>query len=75
LVPFLTLALVSCKKDRTCTCVSDIAGSSADVVVYTKARKSDARAACLSTKYTNTIIGYSMGNPIYGSETITCTLK
>ena len=56
-------SLASCKKDRTCTCTTTGGGSS--VVVYTKAKKSDARAACLSTTYTST----------YGSYVKTCTLK
>jgi hypothetical protein len=52
-------SLASCKKDRTCTCTSSYGGSS--VVTYTKAKKGDARAACLSTTST----GYST----------TCTLN
>jgi hypothetical protein len=56
-------SLASCKKDRTCTCTS--AGGGSSVTTYTKAKKGDARAACMSTTST------------YGSTsyTTTCTLK
>jgi hypothetical protein len=53
-------SLASCKKDRTCTCTDSYSGT-ASVVTYTKAKKSDARAACLSVTY------------VGGSRT--CTLK
>lgn len=47
-------SLASCKKDRTCTCTSDVAGSTAQTVTYLDAKKGDARAACLSSKSTYT---------------------
>jgi hypothetical protein len=55
-------SLASCKKDRTCTC-TDAGGTT--VVTYTKAKKGDARAACLSSTST------------YGSTSYStvCTLK
>jgi hypothetical protein len=55
-------SLASCKKDRTCTCTS---GGYSSVTTYTKAKKGDARAACLS--YTVTDVGYSY--------VVTCELK
>jgi hypothetical protein len=55
-------SLASCKKDRTCTCTS--AGYSS-VTTFTKAKKGDARAACLS--YTATSGSYSYA--------VTCELK
>ncbi|HEX8516098.1 MAG TPA: hypothetical protein VF868_07850 [Bacteroidia bacterium] len=57
-------SLASCKKDRVCTCTST-GSSTASVKTYTKAKKSDARAACLSTTQTST----------YGSYVQTCELK
>ena len=45
-------SFASCKKDHTCTCQSDTPGSTANVVTYTKCKKGDARAACLSSKST-----------------------
>lgn len=56
-------SFTSCKKDRTCTCVSSTGTSS--VVTYTKSAKRDARSQCLS--YTAT-----SGSATY---TNTCTLK
>lgn len=60
-------SLASCKKDRVCTCTSTgfSGSSSTSVKTYTKAKKSDARAACVST--TATYGGYT--------ETTTCTLN
>jgi hypothetical protein len=62
-------SLASCKKDHTCTCVttSTIPGSisTTDVKTYTKSKKEDARAACVSTSVT--YLGYTTTN--------TCTLK
>ena len=62
-VAVAAFSFTSCKKDRTCTCVSSTGTSS--VITYTKARKGDARSQCLSSTYTagNTTI------------TETCTLK
>lgn len=66
-------SFASCKKDRTCTCVSTstIPGStsSTDVKTYTDAKKADARAACLSTSGT-----YDFGGTSY-VWTSTCELK
>lgn len=52
-------SLASCKKDRVCTCTSTTTSGSysstdVDVVTYTKAKKGDARAACLSSTQTGT---------------------
>ncbi len=58
-------SFASCKKDRTCTCQTDTPGSTANVVTYTKAKKSQAEAACLSSKQTYNGI----------TVTTTCTLK
>lgn len=66
-VAFVAISFASCKKDRVCTCTS---GSTADKITYTKARKSDARAACLSYKTDDV-------NPITGATTtteVTCNL-
>ena len=61
----------SCKKDRTCTCTTTYGGvaGTADVVTYTKARKGDARAACLSSSGTDT----NGGTTVAWSQA--CTLK
>lgn len=49
-------SFASCKKDRTCTCTttSDFPGSttSTDIKTFNDAKKADARAACVSSKYT-----------------------
>ncbi len=51
------ISFASCKKDRVCTCTSTSnapgSGSSTKVVTYTKAKKGDARANCLSSTYTS----------------------
>ncbi|MES2285589.1 MAG: hypothetical protein V4547_07865 [Bacteroidota bacterium] len=66
-------SFASCKKDRTCTCVttSTVPGSTAstDVRTYTEAKKADARAACLSTSST-----FEFGGASY-VYTSTCELK
>ncbi len=62
-------SFASCKKERTCTCTSDVAGSTANVTTFTDARKGDARAACLSTKQTYTVGTTST------VVTTTCTLN
>ncbi len=63
------ISFASCKKDHVCTCTQTSnapgGGSSTYVVTYTKAKKGDARAACLS--YTETSGTYI--------ETTTCTLN
>jgi hypothetical protein len=60
-------SLASCKKDRVCTCTTSGGGTS--VKTYTKAKKADARAACMSTTATGTY-----GGVTYVSTT-TCTLN
>lgn len=71
-------SLASCKKDRVCTCTSTttstgggttIVTSDASQVTYTKAKKGDARSACLSYTTTNT--------STYGTSTTTadCSIK
>lgn len=50
-VAVIAASLVSCKKDRTCTCSSTVNGVStgaATVTTYTKATKGAARANCMS---------------------------
>ena len=63
-------SLASCKKDHTCTCTStsDAPGSTSSTQVYTvvKAKKSDAKKACITSKTTNSA-GYTTTN--------TCELK
>ncbi|MDF2436862.1 MAG: hypothetical protein K0Q95_1238 [Bacteroidota bacterium] len=49
-------SLASCKKDRVCTCTS---GGTAYTKTFTKAKKADARAACLSTTSASTTGGTS----------------
>jgi hypothetical protein len=57
-------SFASCKKDHTCTCVSNPGGGTT-TVTYTASKKGDARAACLSSSSTNN-----------GTTTTeTCTLK
>ena len=67
------LAMASCKKDRTCTCVSksDAPGfvSSTDVTTYKKAKKKDIDEDCVSWEYKTTV---PAGNPYYYGED--CTL-
>jgi hypothetical protein len=67
-VAFVAVSFASCKKDRVCTCTS---GGTADKVTYLKARKSDARAACLSykTEYVNSFTGATI------TEEVTCNLN
>ena len=63
-------SFASCKKDRTCTCTETYNGASvpggSQTITIEKAKKGDARAACLSTKETD-----SSG----GVTERTCTLK
>jgi hypothetical protein len=64
-------SFASCKKDRVCSCTSvdtftgGGSATSATVTTYTKAKKGDARAACLSS--TTTYVG--------GTNTTTCSIK
>ncbi len=66
----VAISFASCKKDRTCTCKSS-AGTEVSKITYTKARKGDARAACLSykTDYTNPLTGGTT------TEEVTCELN
>ncbi|MFL5763975.1 MAG: hypothetical protein ACJ77K_08550 [Bacteroidia bacterium] len=53
-------SFASCKKDHTCTCTDTTTGggassSSSSTITYTKARKGDARAACLSSTSSETV--------------------
>jgi hypothetical protein len=62
-------SFTSCKKDRTCTCVTTNSNGGAaytGIVTYTKAKKGDARSQCLSS--TTLLINGS-------TNTTTCTLK
>ncbi len=46
------ISFASCKKDRVCTCTqteSSVPGSYTTITTFTKAKKGDARAACLSS--------------------------
>ena len=69
-------SFASCKKDRTCTCTSTtngVAHTTPNVTVYTKARKTDARANCLSGTSTDT---YNNGNTTVTNTLVwTCELK
>jgi hypothetical protein len=61
-------SLASCKKDRTCTCVSSNSdGSPGDTYIVTikDAKKSDSKKACINQTYTEP------GN----TTTVTCTVK
>ncbi len=60
-------SLASCKKDYTCTCTTSAAGftGTPQVTTYPKAKKSAARANCLSSTETQ-------GGVVY---TTTCELK
>jgi hypothetical protein len=51
-------SLASCKKDRTCTCTG--ASGYSSVTTYTKAKKADARAACLSYTVTDGTYSYAV---------------
>lgn len=57
-VAALAISFASCKKDHTCTCTTVTTftgGSTTGTSTWTilKAKKGDARAACLSTKSTD----------------------
>ncbi len=64
---FVAITFASCKKDRTCSCISDQAGATANKVTYLKARKGDARANCLNSSYEST--------SFIGTTTTTKTVK
>lgn len=82
-------SFASCKKDRTCSCTMNVNtvrtgyGASTDnfSFVYTKtiqkSSKGDARANCLSTKYTDVTSGGSGSFAYTDTETTeeTCSLK
>lgn len=48
-------SFVSCKKDRTCTCTTTVAGvaGTPDVTTWSKSRKSNAELMCMSYTETN----------------------
>ncbi|MGZ3864060.1 MAG: hypothetical protein ACXVPN_13200 [Bacteroidia bacterium] len=66
------LSMVSCKKDRTCTCVSSTNGgpSSTTTTVVKKATKN----AALGGDCASTTDSYTSGGTSY-VQTTTCTLK
>ena len=72
-VAFLAISFASCKKDHTCTCTSSstVPGSTSSTTEYTivKAKKGDAKRACVKT--TN---DYTFGGSTYTS-THDCKLK
>ena len=72
-IVFAGLAFASCKKDRTCSCTSSstVPGSTSSTTEYTivKAKKGDAKRACVKT--TN---DYTVGGTTYTS-TQDCKLK
>ena len=63
-IAFLALSLASCKKDYTCSCttLSTEPGSTTTVseVTFVKARKADAKRACVKETYTEG--GYTTTN-------------
>ena len=68
-VAFVEVSFASCKKDRVCSCKSDVAGATENKVTYTKAKKGDARAACLSNTQDWTV------GTTTTKVTTTCTLN
>jgi len=74
LVAVLSLAMASCRKDRTCTCTdsSDAPGSSSSTYVqtYGSSKKKDAKDQCVSYSYKETTAG---ADPY--TYTTTCELK
>ena len=49
IITLITISIVSCKKDRTCTC-TDATGS--EVRKYTKVTKAQAKADCQTVQHT-----------------------
>ena len=67
----VVLSLVSCKKDRVCTCTTAAStGNIVDKTTYYKAKKKDARQRCIGSQ-TETTAG---GQTSTGNKT-TCELK
>ncbi len=72
-IALIALSLASCKKERTCTCVTtdndpaSAGASSTKTIVYKKITKANAKAACMSIDITPD------GQPY--TETRKCTLK
>jgi hypothetical protein len=65
-------SLASCKKDRTCTCVTTTSGGTmTEVTTLYKATKGDAREECIGHQ---TVTTTSPGGTTTGDKT-TCTLK
>ena len=68
-----TFSVVSCKKDRVCTCVvtsdAPLSTNTTEVTTYTKARKGDAKAACVSYSFPFTFLCTTY------TSTHTCSLK
>jgi hypothetical protein len=56
-IAFLALSFASCKKDYTCSCsnTSTVVGSTTTTteVTFVKARKADAKRACVKQTYTD----------------------
>ena len=69
------MSLASCKKDRICSCVTvETSGSTtttdpAEEITYTKSKKSEARAACLSSSQTE------VNGSVTTTIVTTCELK
>jgi hypothetical protein len=74
LVAVLSLAMASCRKDRTCTCTdtSDEPGYSSSTYVrtYGSSKKKDVKDQCVSYSYKETTAG---ADPY--TYTTTCELK
>lgn len=70
---FAAVALTSCKKDYVCSCTSSSTApgstSSVSEVTYVKAKKADAKRACVKTTR-----DYSIGGATYTS-TNDCKIK
>lgn len=69
----LAISFASCKKDRTCTCVTTYTsgGTNTEVTVYKKAKKHDVRPMCIGTSGTET----DSPGTTYTKNTKTCELK
>ena len=72
-VATLAISFASCKKDRTCTCITTYTtgGTHTEVTVYKKAKKHDVRGLCIGESGTDT---YSPGTTTT-KNTKTCELK
>ena len=65
----VTASFASCKKDRVCSCKSDQPGATADEITFIDAKKSQAKANCLSYSYS-----YDNGTATQTVK-VTCELK